>query len=49
VSKALAPGIRLGWLVLPGHLAEPMAAAKIAAEHAIAEGVKILARVIDRM
>jgi GntR family transcriptional regulator / MocR family aminotransferase len=32
VSKTLAPGIRLGWLVLPGHLAEPMAAAKIAAD-----------------
>ena len=32
VSKTLAPGIRLGWLVLPGRLAEPMAAAKIAAD-----------------
>jgi len=32
VSKTLAPGIRLGWLLLPGHLAEPMAAAKIAAD-----------------
>src|SRR5262252_8459595 len=31
-SKTLAPGIRLGWLVLPGHLAEPMAAAKIGAD-----------------
>ena len=32
VSKTLAPGIRLGWLVLPGHLAEPMAVAKITAD-----------------
>jgi GntR family transcriptional regulator / MocR family aminotransferase len=32
VSKTLAPGIRLGWLVLPGHLAGPMAAAKIGAD-----------------
>jgi GntR family transcriptional regulator/MocR family aminotransferase len=32
VSKTLAPGIRLGWLVLPSRLAEPMAAAKIAAD-----------------
>jgi len=32
VSKTLAPGIRLGWLVLPGRLAEPVAAAKIAAD-----------------
>jgi GntR family transcriptional regulator/MocR family aminotransferase len=32
VSKTLAPGIRLGWLVLPGRLAGPMAAAKIAAD-----------------
>jgi GntR family transcriptional regulator / MocR family aminotransferase len=32
VSKTLAPGIRLGWLVMPGHLAEPMAAAKVAAD-----------------
>jgi GntR family transcriptional regulator/MocR family aminotransferase len=31
-SKSLAPGMRLGWFVLPGHLAEPMAAAKIAAD-----------------
>ena len=32
VSKSLAPGLRLGWFVMPGHLAEPMAAAKIAAD-----------------
>jgi GntR family transcriptional regulator/MocR family aminotransferase len=31
-SKTLAPGIRLGWFVLPGHLTEPLAAAKIAAD-----------------
>ena len=29
-SKTLAPGLRLGWFVMPGHLAEPMAEAKIA-------------------
>jgi GntR family transcriptional regulator / MocR family aminotransferase len=31
-SKTLAPGLRLGWFAMPGHLAEPMAAAKIAAD-----------------
>ena len=31
-SKTLAPGLRLGWFVMPGHLAEPMAEAKIAAD-----------------
>jgi len=31
-SNTLAPGLRLGWLAMPAHLAEPMAAAKIAAD-----------------
>jgi GntR family transcriptional regulator / MocR family aminotransferase len=31
-SKVLAPGMRLGWFVTPWHLAEPMAAAKVAAD-----------------
>jgi GntR family transcriptional regulator / MocR family aminotransferase len=31
-SKTLAPGLRLGWFVMPEHLAEPMAAAKIGAD-----------------
>jgi GntR family transcriptional regulator/MocR family aminotransferase len=31
-SKTLAPGLRLGWFVMPGRLTEPMAAAKIAAD-----------------
>jgi len=31
-SKTLAPGLRLGWFVMPAHLTEAMAAAKIAAD-----------------
>jgi GntR family transcriptional regulator/MocR family aminotransferase len=31
-SKTLAPGLRLGWFVMPPQLTEPMAAAKIAAD-----------------
>jgi GntR family transcriptional regulator / MocR family aminotransferase len=31
-SKTLAPGLRLGWFVMPGHLTEPMAEAKITAD-----------------
>ncbi|MEU5880094.1 PLP-dependent aminotransferase family protein [Spirillospora sp. NPDC047279] len=32
VSKTLAAGLRLGWLVLPPHLAEPVAEAKLLAD-----------------
>jgi GntR family transcriptional regulator/MocR family aminotransferase len=31
-SKTLAPGLRLGWLVVPARLSEPVAAAKLAAD-----------------
>ena len=32
-SKTLAPGLRLGWLAAPRRLVEPIAAAKMAADH----------------
>ena len=32
-SKMLAPGLRLGWLAAPRRLVEPIAAAKLAADH----------------
>lgn len=32
VSKSLAPGVRIGWLVLPGHLVADVAAAKAEAD-----------------
>jgi GntR family transcriptional regulator/MocR family aminotransferase len=31
-SKTLAPGLRLGWLLLPGHLVAPVVAAKMLAD-----------------
>ncbi len=32
-SKTLAPGLRLGWLLIPAPLVEPLAAAKLAADN----------------
>lgn len=33
-SKTLVPGLRLGWLVLPDRLVEPISAARLLADHA---------------
>ncbi|MGI8880543.1 MAG: PLP-dependent aminotransferase family protein [Jatrophihabitans sp.] len=33
-SKTLVPGLRLGWLVLPDRLVEPVSAARLLADHA---------------
>jgi GntR family transcriptional regulator/MocR family aminotransferase len=49
VSKTLAPAIRLGWLVLPGRLVEPVAAAKALADQGSpVVGQLVLADLLDR-
>jgi GntR family transcriptional regulator/MocR family aminotransferase len=46
-SKTLAPGLRLGWLVLPAALAEPVLAAKAIADFTSALEQLALARFIE--
>ena len=40
LSKSLAPGLRLGWLVLPHALVEPIAASRLLVDHATATPVQ---------